>query len=59
MDEVCWGTQQAWEDDHRQAERVEVADLPGEAFPLAEVGSVVAVVLVFAPDHCQRRLGQR
>jgi len=59
VDEVCWGNQQVWEDVHLQAERVEVGDLPGEAFPLAEVGLVVAVVLASAPDHCQRRPGQR
>jgi hypothetical protein len=59
VDEVCWETQQAWEDVHLQAERVEVGDLPGEAFPLVEVGLVVAVVLAFAPDHCQRRPGRR
>jgi len=58
VDEVCWGNQQVWEDVHLQAERVEVGDLPGEAFPLAEVGLVVAVVLASAPDHCQRRPGQ-
>jgi len=59
VDEVCWGTQLAWEDVHLQAERVVVADLAGEAFHLVEVGLVVDVVLAFAPDHCQRRPGQR
>merc|ERR1712212_24059 len=59
VDEVCWGTQQAWEDVHCQAERVEVGDLAREALPLVEVGLVVAVVLAFAPDCCQMRLGQR
>jgi len=59
VDEVCWGAQLAWEDVHLQAERVEVGDLPGEAFHLVEVGLVVVVVLAFALDHCQRRPGRR
>ena len=59
MDEVCWGTQEAWEDGHFQAGRVGVDDLPREAFPLAEGGSGVVVVLAFAPDHYQKKLGQR
>ena len=59
MDEVCWGTQEAWEDVHFQAGRAGVDDLPREAFPLAEGGSAVVVVLAFAPDHYQKKVGQR
>ena len=59
MDEVCWGTQQAWEDVHFQAERVWVGDILWEAYPLVEGGSGVVVVLTFAPDYCQKKPGQR